>query len=96
MPAGQIFLFQFTPLREGRLKGACPLYAKHENFNSRPYARGDKIMFTSSLRFPTHFNSRPYARGDPDGETLKHAFDLFQFTPLREGRLVLHSRITRL
>ena len=56
-------------------------------FNSRPSARGDDAHGTPIT--PTvNFNSRPSARGD---ECMKTRFWLrkpFQFTPLREGRLL--------
>ena len=41
------------------------------------------------------FNSRPSARGDGAGATATYQRDVFQFTPLREGRLdirLLRSR----
>ena len=37
----------------------------------------------------TNFNSRPCERGDPTNIHEYHDFMLFQFTPLREGRLPL-------
>ena len=53
-------------------------------FNSRPSARGD---LSGALFFvpPSYFNSRPSARGDVKIPLL-HGGELFQFTPLREGR----------
>ena len=57
-----------------------------EYFNSRPSARGDKYQTTTEEIY-LHFNSRPSARGDY-GYGQKRCYDvLFQFTPLREGRL---------
>ena len=38
-----------------------------------------------------HFNSRPSARGDPRRMRSKAIWLIFQFTPLREGRHVLHG-----
>ena len=57
-----IRVFQFTPLREGRLsqKSITPV---GDYFNSRPSARGDSGQRPPSLLNP-HFNSRPSARGD--------------------------------
>ena len=54
--------FQFTPLREGRLKNALNT-AGATHFNSRPSARGD---VQPPRHFPrqSYFNSRPSARGD--------------------------------
>ena len=81
-------IFQFTPLREGRHRldysgGQCRRY-----FNSRPSARGDHRGLCCPAARP-YFNSRPSARGD--GAVCDAASDplLFQFTPLREGRLFL-------
>ena len=54
--------FQFTPLREGRLRSwwwSFPL----EYFNSRPYVRGDTNVSIFRLS-NVYFNSRPYVRGD--------------------------------
>ena len=56
-------VFQFTPLREGRLP-AVTARRLPKNFNSRPSARGDH----PALQHHAHradFNSRPSARGDP-------------------------------
>ena len=79
-----IRVFQFTPLREGRLsqKSITPV---GDYFNSRPSARGDSGQRPPSLLNP-HFNSRPSARGDAikGGSAIMYKF---QFTPLREGRL---------
>ena len=54
-------------------------------FNSRPSARGDSMSYTTAT--PTkYFNSRPSARGDEKHMETTATIDLFQFTPLREGR----------
>ena len=77
--------FQFTPLREGR-RTWSPEENKGRNFNSRPSARGDARSCANACQF-LYFNSRPSARGDE--EVLRKAIAcLFQFTPLREGRLL--------
>ena len=55
-------IFQFTPLREGRLY-ILRFFFFLSNFNSRPSARGDgRVVFLSFVAF--YFNSRPSARGD--------------------------------
>ena len=58
----QGYLFQFTPLREGRRtwskRANTPRY-----FNSRPSARGD-ARCNRQRRRGAYFNSRPSARGD--------------------------------
>ena len=56
------FLFQFTPLREGRRwLYTQPSFSRH--FNSRPSARGDQNR-RNGLYAADYFNSRPSARGD--------------------------------
>ena len=78
------FVFQFTPLREGRhVRRVKP--GGHPYFNSRPSARGDRF-FQRILRWLKNFNSRPSARGDRRGESAAASQPSFQFTPLREGR----------
>ena len=54
------------------------------NFNSRPSARGDR-RGRLPLQKLLNFNSRPSARGDIRG-CVYRGIELFQFTPLREGR----------
>ena len=83
--SGSLSEFQFTPLREGR-RTWSPEENKGRNFNSRPSARGDARSCANACQF-LYFNSRPSARGDE--EVLRKAIAcLFQFTPLREGRLL--------
>ena len=82
--------FQFTPLREGRLRGAEGV-RQMANFNSRPSARGDGACQLPD-RERTHFNSRPSARGDAIKAFSLSDVDIFQFTPLREGRLEVFAQ----
>ena len=106
--------FQFTPLREGRQDSVCRLrreylisihapprgatedvegvLQKAKHFNSRPSARGDMFFSASTIR-PFNFNSRPSARGDDYIPPLVLRRDVFQFTPLREGRRLILSAI---
>ena len=81
------FLFQFTPLREGRLQRS-KRSASPSHFNSRPSARGDTPAELPNAP-PAHFNSRPSARGDDVSPDSEGKLYIFQFTPLREGRRVL-------
>ena len=69
--------------------------APEYDFNSRPSARGDDAGTGGGLLLQDDFNSRPSARGDK--RTVKMAADgnLFQFTPLREGRLPPSARLSR-
>ena len=76
--------FQFTPLREGRRRRSLQSGSK-TNFNSRPSARGDCNM--AGINTPDdNFNSRPSARGDACEDREAGWREIFQFTPLREGR----------
>ena len=59
---GSVLQFQFTPLREGRLRHCNRLCAAGD-FNSRPSARGDRCS-RRSFGLMGYFNSRPSARGD--------------------------------
>ncbi len=56
------------------------------NFNSRPSARGDR-PFQDFFDLFFDFNSRPSARGDVRRRASSCSGGVFQFTPLREGRL---------
>ena len=79
-------LFQFTPLREGRRSAGGLPAAPAVYFNSRPSARGDHRLPRDEGGMP-HFNSRPSARGDVRRRASYCSGGVFQFTPLREGRL---------
>ena len=83
-------IFQFTPLREGR-PADSKTAVKRIYFNSRPSARGDKAYIIKCWKI-TYFNSRPSARGDRKIKTIDDPNDLFQFTPLREGRRAMAGR----
>ena len=76
--------FQFTPLREGRHGRHCGRPRKHD-FNSRPSARGDltlgqKALKTGAISIHAPPRGATYFSDSTDIEQL------FQFTPLREGR----------
>ena len=88
-----MILFQFTPLREGRLT-ALPLLSLLFYFNSRPCGRGDHHRSPRSVP-RAYFNSRPCGRGDSLLLTGLPQVEIFQFTPLREGRPRL-CRLSRL
>ena len=72
-----------APPRGATRRGRLPLQ-KLLNFNSRPSARGDR-RGRLPLQKLLNFNSRPSARGDIRG-CVYRGIELFQFTPLREGR----------
>ena len=78
-------IFQFTPLREGRRLLRRLEEQPEKYFNSRPSARGDGIQRVRH-QSQADFNSRPSARGDTNIFCNPGNRELFQFTPLREGR----------
>ena len=85
-------VFQFTPLREGRRDVMMHTsFSSIFNFNSRPCERGD-VYQLHPQNLHEYFNSRPCERGDMKGQLEEANVLLFQFTPLREGRLY-HSQI---
>ena len=80
---GWYTIFQFTPLREGRLKPAG-FTRRLPYFNSRPSARGD-LMADIHGNFAA-FQFTPLREGRRVQSTNQSGLRLFQFTPLREGR----------
>ena len=85
LDGGSVRLFQFTPLREGRLGGGggavphCGI-----SIHAPPRGATPMPMWFSSVSM--NFNSRPSARGDEYGILPVSVYEKFQFTPLREGR----------
>jgi len=78
------YVFQSTPLREGRLRKL--IWQRNvSGFNPRPCARGDVNAWLDGIDFEG-FNPRPCARGDPTGLDVSWPNLVFQSTPLREGR----------
>ena len=78
-------VFQFTPLREGRLFSEQQ-YPLSWHFNSRPSARGDSRgvkCIVCSQQISIH---APPRGATGAGATATYQRDVFQFTPLREGR----------
>ena len=76
--------FQFTPLREGRPpQAATPRHGRH--FNSRPSARGD-VQISFVVILPIFISIHAPPRGATQDARAPAGDDLFQFTPLREGR----------
>ena len=72
-------LFQFTPLREGRLGGTY-FHSLVSNFNSRPCERGDLTFFRVRIFF-LNFNSRPCERGDNDRSPFWRRHEDFNSRP---------------
>ena len=56
-----------------------------ENFNSRPSARGDLIVCDDVVNLNISIHAPP--RGATRQRKSKKRMEVFQFTPLREGRL---------
>ena len=77
-------IFQFTPLREGR-QNEVIRQRKKRNISIHAPPRGATRGVVKDGRIQRDFNSRPSARGDlTDG--IRGNPNVFQFTPLREGR----------
>ena len=76
-------VFQFTPLREGRLH-CRTVHHERRYFNSRPSARGDSC--TSFKQFARMISIHAPPRGATRGYYAADYRAKFQFTPLREGR----------
>ena len=80
-------LFQFTPLREGRLAHPHSPQLLRQYFNSRPYVRGD-MSYIRQVTKTDIFQFTPLREGRLTPRSVPLApCSLFQFTPLREGRL---------
>ena len=86
--ARQNFISIHAPPRGATIKRG--IHSARGYFNSRPSARGD-CAGQEVRKMENHFNSRPSARGDPRRMRSKAIWLIFQFTPLREGRHVLHG-----
>ena len=79
--------FQFTPLREGRLR-IYYCYAPRYYFNSRPSARGDVYLNSMFMHQSISIHAPPRgATWQSVPAQLRRC--TFQFTPLREGRRAL-------
>ena len=77
--------FQFTPLREGRLCGFPTTFALQISIHAPP--RGaTKITWQDWQNEPISIHAPP--RGATRGVVLAAIGSIFQFTPLREGRLI--------
>ena len=77
-------VFQFTPLREGRLF-AGGLRKNERHFNSRPSARGDARQM-GTFTTTSAFQFTPLREGRRNLSKTARLCIKFQFTPLREGR----------
>ena len=63
VPLGlRTFLFQFTPLREGRRLARLLWRKAARNFNSRPCGRGD-LSFVAPMSIPVTFQFTPLREG---------------------------------
>ena len=84
-----LWIFQFTPLREGR-RCQQRRHRGNADFNSRPSARGDCPQKATRAGAPFQFT--PLREGRLGAAKPSQLLALFQFTPLREGRLPRASR----
>ena len=74
---------------------SCVLLPQTRNFNSRPSARGDGGRPRSRAQADRISIHAP-PRGATDFDFHNEMVILFQFTPLREGRLIVSPRYMRL
>ena len=81
--ANMAWIFQFTPLREGRPQMRCAS-CKRTSFQFTPLREGRRHEY-QLWSLVQYFNSRPSARGDRIITRSRRRCQ-FQFTPLREGR----------
>ena len=88
----KLIQFQFTPLREGRPATPESSRCGSSYFNSRPSARGDHQQSDFWLRSKISIHAPP--RGATRLRKLYIYTNLFQFTPLREGRPLCLSENT--
>ncbi len=77
-------IFQFTPLREGRPDQHHQPTSTISYFNSRPSARGDTTKGRSHNDASISIHAPP--RGATAFKSNMEGNNIFQFTPLREGR----------
>ena len=83
-------VFQFTPLREGR-QTLVEKVKELPDISIHAPPRGATRESVAQRVGVNDFNSRPSARGDVCVRCCVPACRIFQFTPLREGRLMTHS-----
>ena len=84
-PASRRDAFQFTPLREGRLKGRLRV-APVVLISIHAPARGATGNFSCSLPGNMPFQFTPLREGRLIFSSTQLIAEIFQFTPLREGR----------
>ena len=81
---GKRSVFQFTPLREGRLCGFSTTFALQISIHAPP--RGATFLPLLFLLLPSPFQFTPLREGRRSSCCFLRSRQLFQFTPLREGR----------
>ena len=89
---GGDFLFQFTPLREGRRR-TITRSRRQCQFQFTPLREG-RLSASHCDRARRIFQFTPLREGRPLSQKLNGKSELFQFTPLREGRPA-HSPASR-
>ena len=79
-----LWIFQFTPLREGRRPVEGKHLAARPDFNSRPSARGDASLFARGLHWPISIHAPP--RGATrDARGQRHVRRYFNSRPSARG-----------
>ena len=81
------WIFQFTPLREGRRLGFKEAQAHTiKIFQFTPLREGRLPRYAGRI-YPRQFQFTPLREGRPHSGFHEKTIAKFQFTPLREGRL---------
>ena len=78
------FQFQFTPLREGRRAGKENEKMNNDNFNSRPYARGD-ILYSRKMGADNIFQFTPLREGRQQQAMADKPSTYFNSRPYARG-----------
>ena len=83
-------IFQFTPLREGRLFPRVLLKCAFI-FQFTPLREGRRTTPARPRSWPTYFNSRPYVRGDKRSPAGTASRSNFNSRPYVRGDAICHA-----
>ena len=87
MATTKIYIFQFTPLREGR-PGREVQQAGNQAISIHAPTRGATVSALASSCWVYRFQFTPLREGRLSSLGITTVAAIFQFTPLREGRLI--------
>ena len=88
---GQEFDFNSRPSARGDVQKGNLQNAHVISIHAPP--RGATSVYAVGVFSPCYFNSRPSARGDMILTNMNNKIEKFQFTPLREGRLLRAAKL---